>query len=123
MAEKLLLEILDEIKGMKAEINGVNGTISGINGTIGGIKDEQTKVNQRLDEMDRQFNERFDRLENKTNAIQEQTAKISEYHMETMQKLNSKATKDDFNYLKEMVFKHDEEIYKIKSQYQSINEK
>ncbi|MFD2657627.1 hypothetical protein [Gracilibacillus thailandensis] len=115
MAEKLLLEILDEIKVMKGEING--------------IKDEQIKTNKRLDgtnqrlnEMDRQFNERFDRLENKTNAIQEQTAKISEYHMETMQKLNSKATKDDFNYLKEMVFKHDEEIYKIKSQYQSINE-
>ncbi|MFC4389070.1 hypothetical protein ACFOZ1_14905 [Gracilibacillus marinus] len=67
------------------------------------IKDEQTKTNQRLD------------------AIQEQTTKISEFHAEITEKSSNKATKNDFEYLKQMIFRHDEEIHKIKSQLLRVN--
>ncbi|WP_058307323.1 hypothetical protein [Gracilibacillus massiliensis] len=118
MSEKILLQILDEIQVMKGEQKQTNQRLDGMDKRLDSMDQRFDAIYQRLDVMD----QRFERMEEKTDAVQEQTAKISEFHAEIIEKLNNKATKDDFNYLKEIVFRHDEEIYKIKSHYQSVNE-
>lgn len=68
------------------------------------IKHEQQKTNERLDSID-----------SKQHIIYEQTGKLSEYHTETLSRLDNLATKDDLEYFDKKITEHDREIFKMKN--------
>ncbi|UOQ83488.1 hypothetical protein [Gracilibacillus salinarum] len=131
MSEKLLLQILDEIHGLKDEQKSTNQRLDRMDERFIAIDEHFDQIDERFVAIDDRFNqidenykvidERLSQLELKTDAVQEQTAKLSEYHAETTIRLKNMASSDDIKYLKELVFKHDEEIYKLKSQQQHNN--
>lgn len=91
MSEKILQQILDELKEVKKEVSNV--------------KQEQKKTNERLTN-----------IESKQNIIYEQTGKLTEYHTETMAGFQNLATKADLEYFDKKITEHDREIFKIKNQ-------
>lgn len=90
MSERLLKQILDELKSVKEE--------------VAEVKLEQQKTNERLTN-----------IESKQQIIYEQTGKLTEYHAETISQFEQLATKDDLDYFDKKISQHDREIFKIKN--------
>ncbi len=90
MENKLLQQILDEIKDVKEEVSAV--------------KAEQQKTNERLVN-----------IESRQQIIYEHTGKLTEYHTEKMASFEHLATKEDLSYFDKKITEHDREIFKIKN--------
>lgn len=96
MSEKLLSQILEEIKSVKDGQKMANKK-------LGNVEDKIISIENRLDN-----------IENKLGATIEQTAKLSEYHSEVMNKLENVATKEDLIYYDMKLGVHEKEIFNLK---------
>ncbi len=97
MDNEILKQVLDGIQNLQNEMKS--------------MKREQEKTNDRLEKIE----SRLDKIENKLDGTVEQTAKLSEYHSEVMNKLDDFATKEDLAYFDKKLSEHDREIFKLKN--------
>ena len=132
MSDKLIQQILNvvmEIKeelngvkleqaGIKQEIGGIKNDISGMKQEIDGIKNEQTAIKQEISGIKQEqetTNEHLSSLQSKQDLIYNQTCKLTEYHEEKQEKFERLATINDLKYYDTKIGEHDREIYNLKN--------
>lgn len=103
MSEKLLESILIEIREMKQEQLEMKKELAG-------VKHELTITNNCLSN-----------LESKSNTIQKQTANLSEYDTDIIDRFEVLPTKEDVEHYDKKFGEHDREIAKLKSKVQITN--
>jgi len=94
----------EELNPLRNELNGLKNEVNGLKNEVTQVKQEQQKTNERLTN-----------LESKLHIVYEQTGKLTEYHTETMSKLEHLATKEDLEYYDKKISQHEREIFKIKN--------
>ena len=115
------------IDGLDKRIGNMDKRIDGLDKRIGVMDKRIDGLDKRIETMDKRIDDntsRLDSLTNTVNIIHDQTVKLTEYHMITMEALKRLASKDDVDYLIDKVGEHDREIYKLKnnSENQTPNE-
>lgn len=103
MSEKLLLQILNEMQGVKSEIKGMKSEIHGINTEIKGMKQEMGEMNDRLTS-----------IETLQHSIFQQTGNLTEYHTETIKHLTQMQSDIEFTYKKTAI--HDLKFNRIENE-------
>ncbi|GIN57389.1 hypothetical protein [Lederbergia ruris] len=111
MSEKILNQILVEIKEIKTDISTLKTDVSNLKEDVSTLKVEQQKTTTHMAKMD----ERLSNLESKQNSIHKQTGKLLEYHSETISHFETLATKEDLEYFDKKISEHEREIFKIKN--------
>jgi uncharacterized phage infection (PIP) family protein YhgE len=110
--EKLLQEILKELKAFKNETNG----------RFDQLERGQQETNERLDQLERgqqEANERLNQLERGQQEIKDHLTQLdtknADRHLEIINKLS-----DDIAFIKHKEFKNEEDIFKLKKNIQII---
>ena len=118
MSEIILNQILTELKEIKHEQAVTNQRIDGLDKRIETMDKRIDGLDKRIEKIDKRIDDntsRLDSLTNTVNIIHDQTVKLTEYHLITMEALKRLASKDDVDYLIDKVGEHDREIYKLKN--------
>ncbi len=110
--EKILNQILSEIKGLKQGQENTNERLNHMDKQLDGMDNRFDLIDKRLDGMDERFDlidkrlngaeerfehmdKRLDNIEKKIDAVYEQTAVLTEFKAETNARLNSLESRTD----------------------------
>ncbi|KXH87508.1 hypothetical protein [Sporosarcina sp. HYO08] len=112
-----LQPIQQELKQLNNRVNLIEKDLGQVKEDLGQVKEELGQVKEELGQVKEdlgQVKETVIVMGAKQQIMYEQTARLSEYHSETMTKFEQLATKEDLEYFDKKISEHDREIFKLK---------
>lgn len=114
----LRVVIKEELQPIKEELQQLNRRVGIIETRVENIEARVENIETRVETIEKDIidlKETTSKMETKLNSVYEQTAKLTEYHGETLARFEQLATKDDLDYFDKKISEHDREIFKIKN--------
>ncbi|GLC89044.1 hypothetical protein [Lysinibacillus piscis] len=92
----------EDVKVLKEDVKVLKEDVKVLKKDVQNLKSEQQKTNERLAS-----------IEAKQHIMYEQTGKLAEYHIETMARFETVATKADLEYFEHKIAKHERAIFQL----------
>ena len=106
------------VENIEARVENIESRVENIETRVENIEIRVEKIETRVETIEKDMidlKETTSKMETKLNSVYEQTAKLTEYHGETLARFEQLATKDDLDYFDKKISEHDREIFKIKN--------
>ena len=106
------------VESIEARVENIESRVENIESRVENIESRVESIEIRVEtiEIDMgDLKETTSKMETKLNSVYEQTAKLTEYHGETLARFEQLATKEDLEYFDKKISEHEREIFKIKN--------